>query len=514
MDQALGHGIDGFICTWWGQGTFDDRALKRVLDRAKKKGFLITVYWETVPGEGAQMITRAVNDLGYLLDRYGSHPAFLKVDGKPVIFVYGRVMQQVPSRAWPAILAGIGGRHQDRFLLVADGFSDQNARLFDGIHNYNICGWVQGKDPDVLRRLSRRSFNTDLDRAERHGKISCITVIPGYNDTKIRSPGIHARRMDGHTYRVLWEEAIRADPDWVLITSWNEWHEGSEIEPSLEHGSRYLEITGEYAARFKTTPFRDQKVMAMKPGLSEEKKNILHACYQSSPVALLSDYKSDAVFWLLDTGLSLKELTWEAVLDPKIFNVNQCPVTVYAGGERYTQTVKSQGDVDNALERYLREGGLLMVLSSEPFPFYYNERGKPVSTASRFGLPILGSGNRTGSSMGGWEMPPQGVRLSFRVDRDRLKSLPAALPFPETGDLRWRPGSPALLEDEDLYLPLASLMDEEDRNFGDGIFYVEHRASSPKGAKILYAWMGMAAAADQSDLYFELFRFAGERRKN
>ena len=46
----------------------------------------------------------------------------------------------------------------------------------------------------------------------------------------------------GQTYRVLWEEAIKADPDWVLITSWNEWHEGSEIEPSWEDGDVYVKL--------------------------------------------------------------------------------------------------------------------------------------------------------------------------------------------------------------------------------------------------------------------------------
>jgi len=41
-----------------------------------------------------------------------------------------------------------------------------------------------------------------------------------------------------------------AGPDWVLITSFNEWHEGSEIEPSLEDGDRYLKLTKQYGPRF------------------------------------------------------------------------------------------------------------------------------------------------------------------------------------------------------------------------------------------------------------------------
>jgi len=253
INIAKNHGVDGFICTWWGQGTFDDQAFVKVLDRAERNGFEVTIYWETVPGKGKEKIDKAIADLMYVLEKYGSHPAFLKLDGKPVIFVYGRIMGQVAMDEWPEIITQAHERYGKDFILIADGYEEGYARIFDGIHTYNICGWVQGKSVEELKTLSKKSFTGAVELARKYDKISCITIIPGYDDTKIRKPGINADRMDGETYRTLWEQAIAADPDWILITSWNEWHEGSEIEPSWEHGDKYIKMTGEYSELFKKT---------------------------------------------------------------------------------------------------------------------------------------------------------------------------------------------------------------------------------------------------------------------
>jgi hypothetical protein len=57
-------------------------------------------------------------------------------------------------------------------------------------------------------------------------------------------------RDGSRLYETLWREAIAADPDWILITSFNEWHEGSEIEPSVEHGEVYLTLTKKWSAAF------------------------------------------------------------------------------------------------------------------------------------------------------------------------------------------------------------------------------------------------------------------------
>ena len=42
----------------------------------------------------------------------------------------------------------------------------------------------------------------------------------------------------------MWRSAIRARADIVTITSYNEWHEGTQIEPSVEAGVRYMSYDG------------------------------------------------------------------------------------------------------------------------------------------------------------------------------------------------------------------------------------------------------------------------------
>jgi hypothetical protein len=41
------------------------------------------------------------------------------------------------------------------------------------------------------------------------------------------------------------------DPNWIVICSWNEWGESTNIEPCLEFGEEYLNLTKHLADRFK-----------------------------------------------------------------------------------------------------------------------------------------------------------------------------------------------------------------------------------------------------------------------
>jgi hypothetical protein len=44
--------------------------------------------------------------------------------------------------------------------------------------------------------------------------------------------------------------------NWVIIETWNDWNEGSEIEPSVEDSCKYLDLTTDNVNTFKETSLR------------------------------------------------------------------------------------------------------------------------------------------------------------------------------------------------------------------------------------------------------------------
>jgi hypothetical protein len=223
--------------------------LPLVLATAGKYGLRVSIYFEEVSPDDTTTAGAAA-DLLYILERYGRHRAWLTVEGKPVIFVYGRAVSQLALTGWQDAIAMVNAQHPGGAIFVGDSLSSRAARVFDGIHTYNPTEATAGKSADEIRAWARATYSTWIAAAG--DGIASITLLPGYDDRTLGRPAPRPTtdRHGGETYRVLWEEAIAANPDWILVCSWNEWHEGSEIEPSIQHHRRELETTAEFAPRF------------------------------------------------------------------------------------------------------------------------------------------------------------------------------------------------------------------------------------------------------------------------
>lgn len=250
--EARQIGLTGFIVSWWAKGDFHDQGIPLMLDTAQKYGLKVTVYYETAPPKGQPSVEGAVGDLAYIIDRYSKHPAWLKVQGKPVIFVYGRAVGQLKLTGWEQVIDQFTAKYPGGAVFIGDGISSEAARIFDGIHTYNPTGATKGKSVEEIRSWAKQTFPKWIKTAG-PDRIACVTIIPGYDDSTLPSrkpPRPITGRYNGETYKTMWEEAIAANPDWVIVTSWNEWHEGSEIEPSAEPGNQDLKITKQFTRRF------------------------------------------------------------------------------------------------------------------------------------------------------------------------------------------------------------------------------------------------------------------------
>jgi glycoprotein endo-alpha-1,2-mannosidase len=245
-------GITGFISDWWGQGDFTDLGMPLLLAAAARHRLVVSAYYEKIAGEDpASRKSAAIADLDYLVRRYGSYHAWLHVDGKPVLFIYARALTMLSLSNWREVLAQVRSDNPSGAVFVVDSLAPEIATIFDGSSIYSIAGNIKRMSPPQAAAWAHLAYPR-MVAAAGPGKISCVTVVPGYDDRKTDRPPPRpvTDRWGGETYRALWQEAISAKPNWVLVSTWNEWHEGSELEPSVEYGSRILDDTIPFARGF------------------------------------------------------------------------------------------------------------------------------------------------------------------------------------------------------------------------------------------------------------------------
>jgi hypothetical protein len=248
VEQARAAGLDGFAVSWWGHETEEALGLAALFGPASEAGLVLAPYYET--GELSRRGALGVAaDLERLLDRHGREAAWLRVGGRPVVFLYASHRLRPP--AWDAVLARLAARGRHLFLVADVPRPEWLAarpdwlERFDAFHVYTPAVFLaRGRDlTQVYATLA------SLGRAA--GRPFVPAVGPGFDDRPVRRPATVVARAGEATYDRTWEAALATDPRWVLVSTWNEWHEGSEIEPSAEHGGRFLDATRAWAERFR-----------------------------------------------------------------------------------------------------------------------------------------------------------------------------------------------------------------------------------------------------------------------
>ena len=218
MREIAAAGIGTVISSWWGRGSVEDRRLPQVLSAARSNGLAVAAHLEPY---GGRSVATTEADIAYL-----------RALGITDFYVWASVSS--PDSEWAEL--------NDRLVGVRT-FANTNlagkaaSGGFDGLYTYDVLLFEGALFPRLC------------SQARRLGLLCAPSVGPGYDARRATSDTRVRPRRHGATYDAMWRGAVRARADLVTITSYNEWHEGTQIEPARAGRRGYESYDGAWGMR-------------------------------------------------------------------------------------------------------------------------------------------------------------------------------------------------------------------------------------------------------------------------
>ena len=203
--MRYGH-LNAAIYSWWGMHTETDVRFWRYLAAARTTPFRWAIYYEP-EGYGDPSVERIHADLEYIRDTYAPLPAYLKVDGRFVVYVYGDPRDScATAERWRDANAAVGA------YVVLKAFTD-----------YRGCA----SQPSAWHEYS-------ASHAEYSLAPDAYMVSPAFAERREASPRL---ARDPARFRQDLADMVASRAEWQLVETFNEWPEGTAVESAREWAS-------------------------------------------------------------------------------------------------------------------------------------------------------------------------------------------------------------------------------------------------------------------------------------
>lgn len=247
IGQAQSAGIDAFIMSYFGpkDGNLTHQVFNMLLDIAAGSGFKVGASIDMHEAGYNSNLGELSDSINYVVNDRANHPAYLRYNGKPVIFFWNQTRYSVGD--WQNLRAALDPNRNT--IWVAEGTNTAYLSAFDGLYLFNTA-WA-GNPGATARQWQSRVQNNG-------GTFYAPTVLPGWDETAIaaatgrRNPTSPRARNDGQFLTNSWNGAVSANTDVILVVSWNEYFENSHIEPSQKYGTQSLDVIRGLIAAWKS----------------------------------------------------------------------------------------------------------------------------------------------------------------------------------------------------------------------------------------------------------------------
>jgi hypothetical protein len=290
-------GIDGVIVDWYGAANHMDyssnnQATLKLFDCTRKAGLKFGICYEDqtiqhlIDGHylaASNALGHAQSEMLYLQTNYFADPSYLRQAGRPVLLNFGP-QYFLTSSNWEAIFSVLAGTNQPAF------FTEDN-RLPAGQGAFDWPPMWVSQAPGtggVLSDAALQSYLTGFDQKAAAWPACISSAFPRFHDIYQRAGqrsyfgylgDHHGEVLQGTLSRSLTNSSAM-----VLVVTWNDFGEGSMVEPTVEYGCRDLEIIQQSRRQylqpdFSATPgdlrlalrfYRLRRDAAAKPDLSQQ----------------------------------------------------------------------------------------------------------------------------------------------------------------------------------------------------------------------------------------------------
>ncbi|MDP0498084.1 MAG: LamG-like jellyroll fold domain-containing protein [Verrucomicrobiota bacterium JB024] len=221
----------------------------------------------TMKGEGIQIvpflelkeIPAAIAGSIYLLDRYGDDPHWLKTQGRPVFLTYhNEAHVDMTPEMWRSLVEGTrAGGYDSYWIYNFEGIqvaltgtvemdtAPDIVKVSDGVFHF---GGSSLTDSGKFASFIRKHFSEQYPNMTVGGSIH-----PGYYAARTYSRNLISQRHTAEL-RENWEYLKAGNPDFVHLTTWNDWNEATSFCPSYGDIGARLEIVSRFMADFFGTP--------------------------------------------------------------------------------------------------------------------------------------------------------------------------------------------------------------------------------------------------------------------